>query len=66
MNEESCDIHDVAKAGSDLVALGCTIGATNFYESFMQLQFSSIISHYVKEVIKYVNDGVISAWEGVK
>lgn len=66
MNEESCDIHDVAKAGSDLVALGCTIGATNFYEGFMQLQFSSIISHYVSEVIKDVNDGVISAWEGVK
>lgn len=66
MNEESCDIHDVAKAGSDLVTLGCTIGATNFYEGFMQLQFSSIISHYVSEVIKDVNDGVISAWEGVK
>lgn len=28
--------------------------------------FSSIISHYVSEVIKDVNDGVISAWEGVK
>lgn len=66
MNEESCDIHDVAKAGSDLVALGCTVGATNFYDSVVQLQFMSIVSDYVNEVIKDVSDGVISAWEGVQ
>ena len=63
MNEQSCDIHDVAKAASDLVALGCTIGASNFYDGVTQLQFSSIVSNYVNEVIKDVNDGVVRAWE---
>lgn len=66
MTEASCDINDVAKAGSDLVALGGTIGATNFYDGITQLQFGLIISNYVNEVIKDVNDGIISAWEGVQ
>ncbi|NUT81333.1 DUF4225 domain-containing protein [Pseudomonas brassicacearum] len=66
MNDPSCDINDVAKAGSDLVVLGCTIGATNFYDGFTQLQFGSIIANFVNEVIKDVNDGLISAWEGVQ
>jgi hypothetical protein len=66
MTEPSCCINDVAKAGSDLVALGCTIGATNFDDGLTQLQFGLIISNYVNEVIKDVNDGVISAWEGVQ
>jgi len=66
VSEQSCDIHDVAKAASDLVALGCTIGATNFYDGITQLEFSSIVSNYVNEVIKDVNDGIISAWDGVQ
>lgn len=66
MSDQQCDIHDVTKAASDLVALGCTIGATSFYDSFTQLQFSSAVSNYVNEVIKDVSDGVISAWDGVQ
>lgn len=66
MTESSSDINDVAKAGSDLVALGSTIGATNFYDGITQLQFSLIVSNYVNEIIKDVNDGIISAWEGVQ
>ncbi|UVJ43860.1 DUF4225 domain-containing protein [Pseudomonas sp. LS1212] len=66
MNEQSCDIHDVVKSASDLVALGCTAGATNFHDGITQIQFNSIVSNYVNEVINDVNDGVISAWEGVQ
>ncbi|MDR6610059.1 DUF4225 domain-containing protein [Pseudomonas synxantha] len=66
MNESSCDIHDVTKAASDLVAFGCTIGATQLYDSFLQLQFSSIVSSYVNEVIKAVDEGLISAHQGLQ
>ncbi|WP_231982606.1 DUF4225 domain-containing protein [Pseudomonas mucidolens] len=66
MSEQSCDINDVVKAASELVALGCTIGTTRLYDGIAQLQFSSIVSRYVNEVISAVNDGVISAWEGVR
>ncbi|MFQ6575370.1 DUF4225 domain-containing protein [Pseudomonas sp. UM16] len=66
MNEQSCDIHDVAKAGADLVALGCTISATSFDDGIIQLQFGSVISDYVNEIINDVSEGVISAWDGVQ
>lgn len=66
VSEQSCDINDVTKAASDLVALGCTLGATSFYDGITQLQFSSVVSNYVNEVIKDVSDGAISAWEGVQ
>lgn len=66
MNDQQCDIHDVTRAAADLVALGCTLGATHFFDSVIQIQFGSVISNYVNEVISDVNDGVISAWEGVQ
>lgn len=66
MNDQQCDIHDVTRAAADLVALGCTLGATHFYDSVIQIQFGSVISNYVNEVISNVNDGVISAWDGVQ
>ncbi|GGU51769.1 hypothetical protein GCM10009504_05620 [Pseudomonas laurentiana] len=66
MDEQSCDINDVTKAAADLVALGCTVGSTHLHDGVTQLQFSSIVSSYTNEIIKDVNDGLISAWEGVK
>lgn len=66
MNDETCDVHDVTKAASDLVALGCSIGATQLYDSFMQLQFSSIVSSYANEIIQAIDEGIISAWQGVQ
>lgn len=67
MNEQSCDIHDVTKAAADLLAMGCTVGATHFFaDSITQLQFGAQVSAYANEVIQAVNDGVMSAWEGVK
>jgi hypothetical protein len=66
MNEESCDIHDVTKAVSDLVATGCNIGMTHLPDSFTQLRFSSIIAAYANEVVQAVDEGLISAWEGVQ
>jgi hypothetical protein len=66
MSDESCDIHDVTKAASDLVALGCTIGTTQLYDSFLQLQFSSIVSSYANEIIQAVDEGLISAWQGIQ
>lgn len=66
MNDERCDIHDVTKAASDLVAFGCSIGAMQLYDSFMQLQFSSVVSSYANEVIQAVDNGIISAWQGIQ
>jgi len=66
MNETSCDIHDVTKAASDLVALGCTVGATHFHDGITQLQFNSMVSSYANEVIKAVDEGLITAWDGVQ
>ncbi len=66
MNEESCDIHDVAKAASDLVAVGCTIGLRHLADGTARLRFSAVVSAYADEVIQAVDQGVISAWQGVQ
>lgn len=66
VNEEACDIHDVTRAASDLVAVGCQVGMTHFPDGLMRLRFGSIISSYANEVIQAVDEGLISAWEGVQ
>lgn len=66
MNEDACDIHDVTRAASDLVAVGCNIGMTHFPDGLMRLRFGSMISSYANEVIQAVDEGLISAWEGVE
>jgi hypothetical protein len=66
MNETSCDIHDVTRAASDLVATGCNIGMTHLPDGMARLRLSSIISTYANEVIQAVDEGVISAWEGLQ
>jgi hypothetical protein len=66
MNEDSCDINDVTRAASDLVAFGCQIGATQLYDSFSQLKFGEIVSAYANEIIRAVDDGVISAKQGLQ
>jgi len=66
VNEDSCDINDVTRAASDLVAFGCQIGATQLYDSFNQLKFGEIVSAYANEIIRAVDDGVISAKQGLQ
>lgn len=66
MNETSCDIHDVTNAATDLVAVGCNIGMTHFTDSVTRLRFSSIISSYANEIIQAVDEGLISAWQGLQ
>ncbi|SEE53099.1 DUF4225 domain-containing protein [Pseudomonas migulae] len=66
MNDEYCDLHDVTKAASDLVALGCSIGATQLYDSFLQLQFSAVVSSFANEIIDAVDKGLISARQGLQ
>ena len=66
MNESSCDIHDVTRSASDLVAAGCAIGMAHIPDGFARLRFGSIIASYVDEVIQAVDEGVISAWQAVQ
>ena len=66
MNEDPCDINDVTRAASDLVAFGCQIGATQLYDSFSQLKFGEIVSSYANEIIRAVDEGVISAKQGLQ
>jgi len=66
MNESSCDIHDVTRSASDLVAAGCAIGMAHIPDGFARLRFGSIVAAYVDEVIQAVDEGVISAWQAVQ
>ncbi|MDI3393766.1 DUF4225 domain-containing protein [Pseudomonas sp. V98_8] len=66
MNETSCDIHDVTRAASDLVAVGSSVGMAHIPDGFARLRFGSIISAYVDEIIQAVDEGVISAWQAVQ
>ncbi|UVK86479.1 DUF4225 domain-containing protein [Pseudomonas sp. B21-051] len=66
MNEDSCDINDVTRAASDLVAFGCQIGTIQLYDSFNQLRFGEIVSSYANEVIRAVDAGFISARQGLQ
>ena len=66
MNEDTCDIHDVTKAASDLVAAGCSIGMAHLSDGISRLRFGSMISSYANEVIRAVDEGLISAWQGVQ
>ena len=66
MNESSCDIHDVTRSASDLVAAGCAIGMAHIPDGFARLRFGSMVASYVDEVIQAVDEGVISAWQAVQ
>jgi hypothetical protein len=66
VNEDSCDIHDVTRSASDLVALGCSIGLAHIPDGFARLRFGSMVSAYVDEVIQAVDEGVISAWQALE
>lgn len=66
VNESTCDIHDVTRVASDLVAFGCTLGATQFFDSFMQIQFNSIVSSYANEIVAAVDEGIINAQEALR
>ena len=66
MNEDACEIHDVTKAASDLVAAGCSIGMAHLSDGISRLRFGSMISSYANEVIQAVDEGLISAWQGVQ
>ena len=66
MNDQQCDIHNVTKAASDLMSLGCSATGTFLPDGVMQLTFSSAIANYLNNVIRDVNDSVISAWEGMQ
>lgn len=66
MNEESCDIHDVTRSASDLVAVGCRIGMAHIPDGFARLRFGSIVSAFANEIIQAVDEGVISAWQAVQ
>ena len=66
VNEDSCDIHDVTRSASDLVAVGCSIGMAHIPDGFARLRFGSIVSAYVDEIIQAVDEGVVSAWQAVQ
>lgn len=66
VSEESCDIHDVTKAASQLVATACNLSTTSFDDGITRLRFSSRVSSFVDEIIQSVDEGVISAWQGMQ
>lgn len=66
VNDELCDIHDVAKSATGLVSFSCTLGAMHFDDGVMQLQFSAFIAAYANGIVRAVEDGAISAWQGLQ
>lgn len=66
MNEDACDIHDVTNAASELVAIGCSIGMAHFSDGVTRLRFSSTVASFADEVIQAVDEGLISAWQGLQ
>jgi hypothetical protein len=66
MDETSCDIHDVTRAASDLVAVGSRVGMAHIPDGFVRLRFGSIVSAYADEIIQAVDEGIISAWQAVQ
>jgi hypothetical protein len=66
MNETSCDIHDVTRAASDLVAVGSSVGMAHIPDGFARLRFGSIVSAYVDDIIQAVDEGVITALQAVQ
>jgi hypothetical protein len=66
VNEETYDIHDVTRSAADLVAAGCSVGMTHIPDGVVRLRFDAIVSAYVDEVIKAVDEGVISARQALQ
>lgn len=66
VNEETCDVQDVMRAASDLVAIGCSTSITHIPDGLARLRFASIVSAYIDEVIQAVEEGAISAWQAVQ
>ncbi|WP_421140002.1 DUF4225 domain-containing protein [Pseudomonas sp. NFX15] len=66
VNEDACDIHDVTRAASDLVAAGCNVGLMYFADGVTRLRFGSVVSSYANEVVQAVDEGLISAWQGLQ
>lgn len=66
MNEETCDIHDVTRAATELVAVGCSIGMAHIPDGFARLRFGSLVSSYVNGVIQAVDEGIVSAWQAIQ
>ncbi|MDD2047050.1 hypothetical protein [Pseudomonas putida] len=66
MDEKSCDIHDVAKSAGDLISFSYTLGAMHFNDGMIQLQFNSLVASYADDIVRAVEDGAISAWQGIQ
>lgn len=66
MTEPRCTLQDVSQAADELMALGCKVGAQHINDGATRLAFLDEIKAFADEVYQDIEDGVISAAEGVE
>ncbi|MFP3516129.1 DUF4225 domain-containing protein [Pseudomonas sp. SIMBA_077] len=59
-------MEDVSQAADELMALGCKVGALHINDGATRLSFLGEIRAFAEEVYQDIEDGVISAAEGVE
>lgn len=66
MKDPLCTLKDVDQAAEELMTLGCKVGAAHINDGAMRLSFLGEISAFTEEVYQDIEDGVMSAAEGVE
>lgn len=66
MKNELCTLKDVSQAADELMALGCKVGAMHVNDGAARLSFLDEIRAFSEEVFQDIEDGIISAAEGVE
>lgn len=66
MKEQLCTLKDVDQAAEKLMALGCKVSAMHINDGAARLGFLGEIRAFAEEVYQDIEDGVISAAEGVE
>jgi len=66
MTEPRCTLEDVSQAADELMALGCKVGALHINDGATRLSFLGEIRAFAEEVYQDIEDGIISAAEGVE
>ncbi|KQB52328.1 hypothetical protein AQS70_14675 [Pseudomonas endophytica] len=66
MTEPRCTLQDVSQAADELMALGCKVGAQHINDGATRLAFLEKIKAFADEVYQDIEDGVISAAQGLE
>lgn len=66
VKDQHCTLKDVNQVAEELMALGCKVSAMHINDGAARLGFLGEISAFAEEVFQDIEDGIISAAEGVE